>query len=179
MEDPSSTSNDLLETATFGAGCFWCVEAIFLRIDGIQSAQSGYMGGRSPNPTYEEVCTGSTGHAEVVQIKFNPKAVSYTQILEVFWALHDPTTLNRQGADVGTQYRSAIYYHSEEQNAVAMKSKSDADTSGRFASAIVTEISPASEFYPAEDYHQDFYKQNPAHGYCRAVILPKLKKLGI
>jgi peptide-methionine (S)-S-oxide reductase len=168
-----------LETATFGAGCFWCIEAVLLRIRGIESVTSGYMGGNVPNPSYEAVCTGRTGHAEVVQVKFHPDQLSYTQLLDVFWQLHDPTTLNRQGPDVGTQYRSAIFYHNAEQQRIALASKEQWDKSGKLAGPIVTEITAASTFYPAEDYHQDFFNKNPRNFYCRINILPKFKKLGL
>lgn len=167
------------ETITFGAGCFWCVEAVFLRIKGVESAVSGYMGGKNPNPTYEQVCTGRTGHAEVVQVKFDPNTLPLEKLLDVFWQLHDPTTLNRQGFDVGTQYRSAIFYHAPEQKAAAEQSKKKWNESGKFKDPIVTEITPASEFYKAEDYHQDYFNKNPGNPYCRANILPKFKKLGL
>ncbi|MBB5353096.1 peptide-methionine (S)-S-oxide reductase [Haloferula luteola] len=164
------------EVITLGAGCFWCVEAVFAQIEGVQSATSGYMGGTTESPTYQQVCTGETGHAEVVQIVFDPAKTSAARILDWFWELHDPTTLNRQGADVGTQYRSAIFYHSEEQKKVAEASKEAAQK--EFTDPIVTEITPASTFYPAENYHQDFYFQNKTKNpYCRAVIEPKLRKL--
>lgn len=167
------------EIATFGAGCFWCVEAVFERLDGVSDAKSGYMGGPGANPTYEAVCTGATGHAEVVQVTFDPAVMSYEQLLGWFWKLHDPTTLNRQGADRGTQYRSAIFYHSEAQRETAAKSKVAADASGEFPAPIVTEISPATTFWPAEDYHQDFFRLNPTQPYCCALIPPKLAKLGL
>ncbi len=167
------------ETITFGAGCFWCVEAVFQRIEGVQAAVSGYMGGEVDNPTYKQVCTGQTGHAEVVQVTFDPATISAAELIERFWTLHDPTTLNRQGADVGTQYRSAIFYHTEQQRAAALDSKSRADASGKFRDPIVTEIAPASTFYEAEDYHQEFYELNKSYPYCRMVILPKLQKLGL
>lgn len=167
------------EIATFGAGCFWCVEAVFERLDGVSDAKSGYMGGKTANPTYEAVCTGSTGHAEVVQVTFDPEVLPFEQLLDWFWKLHDPTTLNRQGGDVGTQYRSAIFYHSEAQREAAEKSKAAADASGAFSSPIVTEITAAAEFWPAEGYHQDFFRNNPTQPYCCAVIPPKLAKLGL
>lgn len=163
------------EIATLGAGCFWCVEAVYDQIDGVYSSTSGYMGGTVNNPTYEQICTGTTGHAEVVQVVFDPKKLSYTKLLEWFWALHDPTTLNRQGADVGTQYRSAIFYHSDDQKKAAEASKMAAASD--FNNPIVTEITKLETFYPAENYHQDFYFQNKTNGYCRAVISPKLEKL--
>lgn len=164
------------EVATLGAGCFWCVEAVFKQIDGVYSATSGYMGGTVKNPTYEQICTKDTGHAEVVQVVFNPKKISYEKVLAWFWELHDPTTLNRQGNDVGPQYRSAIFYHSDEQKKMAEASKVAAQAN--FKSPIVTEITKAVEFYPAENYHQDYYFQNKTkNGYCRFVIEPKLQKL--
>jgi peptide-methionine (S)-S-oxide reductase len=163
------------EVATLGAGCFWCTEAVYDQIDGVYSSTSGYMGGTVNNPTYQQICTGTTGHAEVVQVVFDPKKLTYGKLLEWFWALHDPTTLNRQGADVGTQYRSAIFYHSEEQKKTAEASKKAAASD--FKDPIVTEITKAETFFPAENYHQDFYFQNKTNGYCRAVISPKLEKL--
>lgn len=166
-----------LETATLGAGCFWCVEAIFQQLKGVHRVVSGYAGGRVENPTYEQVCTGTTGHAEVVQITFDPEEISFEELLYVFWRTHDPTTLNRQGADVGTQYRSVIFYHDEGQKAVAERSKNEAEASGLWPNPIVTEIVPFRNFYPAEEYHQDYYLQNPNQPYCRAVIDPKLQKL--
>ncbi len=166
-----------LETATFGTGCFWCSEAVMQRVPGVKKVVSGYMGGSVPNPTYEQVCTGRTGHAEVIQVQFDPKEVSYGYLLEVFWKMHDPTTLNRQGNDVGTQYRSVIFYGTPEQKKEAEASKKKADASGMFGGPIVTEITAASTFYPAEAYHQNYYNQNKAAGYCRYVILPKLEKL--
>jgi peptide-methionine (S)-S-oxide reductase len=164
------------EVITLGAGCFWCVETVFQQIDGVHSSTSGYMGGSVANPTYEAVCQGTTGHAEVVKVVFDPKKIELQGILAWFWKAHDPTTLNRQGADVGTQYRSAIFYNTEEQKKVAEASKKAAQPD--FSSPIVTEITKASTFYPAENYHQDFYFQNKnKNGYCRMVIEPKLKKL--
>ncbi|MCZ6598454.1 MAG: peptide-methionine (S)-S-oxide reductase MsrA [Planctomycetota bacterium] len=165
------------EVATFGAGCFWCVEAVLQQLDGVLDVKSGYMGGRVENPTYRDVCTGATGHAEVVQVTFDPGVIAYDELLDWFWRLHDPTTLDRQGNDVGTQYRSAIFFHSDEQERVAEASKQKADASGAFADPIVTEIVPTATFYPAEDYHQDYYRQNEAQPYCRMVITPKLEKL--
>ncbi len=163
------------EVATLGAGCFWCVEAVYDQLDGVHSAVSGYMGGTVANPTYEAICTGTTGHAEVVQVVFDPEKISYEKILSWFWQLHDPTTLNRQGADVGTQYRSAIFYHSEDQKKIAEASKKAHQPD--FEDPIVTEITEASTFYPAEKYHQEYYFQNKSAGYCRMVIQPKLMKL--
>ena len=165
------------QLATFGAGCFWCVEAVLEQLDGVLEVGSGYMGGSLENPTYKAVCSETTGHAEVVQARFDPQKISYETLLEYFWKLHDPTTLNRQGNDVGTRYRSVIFYHSEEQRALAEKSKAAAVSS--FSSPIVTEITAASAFYVAEGYHQDYYRLNKSQGYCRFVIAPKLGKLGL
>jgi len=165
-----------LETATLGAGCFWCIEAIFQDLKGVQSVTSGYAGGHVKNPSYKEVCTGSTGHAEVARIVFDPAVISFEDLLYVFWRTHDPTTLNRQGADVGSQYRSAIFYNSDEQKKIAEKSKAETDKSGIFDSPIVTEIVPLTNFYEAEDYHQDYYNINPNQPYCRFVIDPKVAK---
>ena len=164
-----------VELATLGAGCFWCVEAVFEALNGVESVDSGYMGGETLHPTYESICTGLTGHAEVVQIHFKPEVIAYEALLKRFWLAHDPTTLNRQGADVGTQYRSAIFTHSEEQTELADASMAEA--SNLFAEPIVTQIAPADTFYPAENYHQDFYRNNECHPYCQMVIRPKLKKL--
>lgn len=165
-----------LEKATFGGGCFWCVEALFQNLRGVQQVASGYSGGHTENPTYEEVCSGTTGHAEVIQITFDPREISYEQLLEVFWNTHDPTTLNRQGADVGTQYRSVIFYHNQEQRRTAEASGNKLSESGVFNDPIVTEISPYKEFYRAETYHQNYYRNNPGQMYCAATITPKLKK---
>jgi peptide-methionine (S)-S-oxide reductase len=167
---------DNLQIATFGSGCFWCTEAIFERLNGVVKVESGYSGGKVENPTYEEVCTGTTGHAEVTQITYNPAIVSYDELLEVFWKTHDPTTLNRQGNDVGTQYRSVIFYHNEEQKKLAEKYKTELDKSGAWDNPIVTEISPFTNFYSAEKYHQDYYENNPNQGYCAFVIAPKVEK---
>jgi peptide-methionine (S)-S-oxide reductase len=164
-----------LEKATFGAGCFWCVEAVFERLDGVDTVVAGYAGGTKPNPTYEEVSSGTTGHAEVAQITFDPSKISYEKLLEVFWEAHDPTTLNRQGADAGTQYRSVIFYANEQQRLAAEKSKREAQKN--FEDPIVTEIKPLEHFYPAENYHQDYFRNNPNAPYCVLVIKPKLKKL--
>ncbi|PKL89783.1 MAG: peptide-methionine (S)-S-oxide reductase [Ignavibacteriae bacterium HGW-Ignavibacteriae-2] len=161
---------------TFGAGCFWCTEAVFQRLNGVVEVESGYSGGTVVNPSYNQVCTGSTGHAEVTQITFDPKIISFTELLEVFWKTHDPTTLNKQGADVGTQYRSVIFYHDEEQKKLALEYKKKLTESGAFNSPIVTEISKYANFYKAEDYHQNYYNQNPNQGYCQYVIVPKLEK---
>jgi peptide-methionine (S)-S-oxide reductase len=162
--------------ATFGAGCFWCVEAVFQQLRGVERVVSGYAGGKVEKPTYRQVCTGTTGYAEAVQITFDPEAISYEDLLEVFWRTHDPTTLNRQGADVGTQYRSAIFYHDDSQRAAAEKSKRAAEAAGLWADPIVTEIVPFTNFYEAEDYHQNYYRTNPDQTYCRLVIDPKIRK---
>jgi peptide-methionine (S)-S-oxide reductase len=162
------------EIATLGAGCFWCVEAIFQDLKGVSKVVSGYSGGHVKNPAYREVCNGTTGHAEVIQVTFNPAVISFAEILEVFWNTHDPTTLNRQGADVGTQYRSAIFYHSEEQKLIAEQSKADA--AKYFTSPIVTEITAFDVFYSAEDYHQNYFNQNGQQSYCSIVISPKVDK---
>ncbi len=169
--------SEKFETITLGAGCFWCIEAVFQSLKGVQSVVSGYTGGQVENPTYEQICTGTTGHAEVAQITFDPAVISFEEILYVFWRTHDPTTLNRQGADVGTQYRSAIFYDSEEQKKVAEKSKAKTDASDLWPAPIVTEISQLDKFYNAEEYHQDYYKLNPNQPYCRLVIDPKIRKL--
>jgi peptide-methionine (S)-S-oxide reductase len=164
------------ETATLGAGCFWCIDAAYRQLDGVYSVTSGYMGGSIKNPTYEDICNGNSGHAEVVHVVFDPKKIAYEKVLAWFWDLHDPTTLNRQGNDVGTQYRSAIYYDSDAQKKTAEASKAAA--AANFKDPIVTEITKASEFYPAENYHQNYYNQNKSkNSYCRFVIEPKLKKL--
>jgi peptide-methionine (S)-S-oxide reductase len=162
--------------ATFGNGCFWCTEAIFQQLNGVTKVVSGYAGGKVKNPSYKEVCTGLTGHAEVIQITYDPTKISYPELLEVFWQTHDPTTLNRQGADVGTQYRSVVFYHTEEQKQLAESYKKKLDESGAFDNPIVTEISPLIEYYPAEDYHQNYYKLNGSAPYCSYVIQPKLEK---
>ncbi len=166
-----------LAKATFGAGCFWCTEAVFQQLKGVKSVVSGYIGGSVKNPTYRQVCTGETGHAEAVQITYDPAVISYEDLLEVFWQTHDPTTLNRQGHDEGTQYRSAIFYHSEEQKQLAEQFKKKLDASGAFPGAIVTEIVPASEFYRAEDYHQNYFEDNARQPYCQAIIRPKVDKV--
>ena len=165
-----------LQTATFGAGCFWCTEAVFLDVRGVKEVASGYMGGKTKNPSYEDVCTGMTGHAEVIQLKYDPSMVSFEDLLEIFWNTHDPTTLNRQGADVGTQYRSAVFYHNDEQKKVAEEYKKQLNASGTFKKPIVTEIAAASAFYKAENYHQNYFALNPNAGYCQYVIRPKVEK---
>lgn len=164
------------DSATFGAGCFWCVEAIYQSIKGVVFVESGYSGGHVKNPGYKEVCSGLTGHAEVAKIWFDPAVVSYETLLEVFWHVHDPTTMNRQGNDVGTQYRSVIFYHTEEQREQAMASKDATDLSGLWSNPIVTAIEPLTSYYPAEDYHQNYYNNNPEQGYCSAVVGPKVQK---
>lgn len=170
---PASSS---VQRITFGGGCFWCLEAVFQRLVGVKHVASGYAGGSVPNPTYKQVCTGETGHAEVVQLEFDPQQISYAKLLDVFWAAHDPTTLNRQGADVGTQYRSVIYYENDEQKAAAEKSLAAAQP--EFKDKIVTEIAPLKTFYKAEDYHQNYYNENAQQNpYCQVVIRPKLQKL--
>lgn len=169
-------TNQQREVATLAGGCFWCLEAVFDDLRGVESVESGYMGGNVVNPTYRQVCAGTTGHAEVVQVTFDPQVVSFRELLEVFFTIHDPTTLNRQGADVGTQYRSAIFYHSPEQKEVAEKTISELNAEGIWDAPIVTEVSPAEEFYVAEDYHQEYYAQNASQPYCRAVVAPKVAK---
>lgn len=172
----TSTPTSRLEKATLGGGCFWCLEAVYEILDGVTSVTSGYAGGPTPNPTYRQVCEGTTGHAEVIQIEFDPTRVTFAQLLDHFWKVHDPTTLNRQGADIGTQYRSVILAHNDTQLKMAQESKAKA--AAKFQDPIVTEIAPLSTFYPAEAYHQDYYRKNPNAAYCQVVIKPKLKKLG-
>ena len=170
----NTTSNTA--KATFGTGCFWCTEAMFNTLDGVISAVSGYEGGQTVDPTYKDVCTGTTGHAECVEVTYDPTRISYQDLLQAFFRSHDPTTLNRQGADVGTQYRSVIFYHSDEQKQLAETAKAELDKAGAYADPIVTEISPAETFYRAEDYHQDYFLKNPNQGYCAFVVAPKLDK---
>jgi peptide-methionine (S)-S-oxide reductase len=165
-----------MEITTLGSGCFWCTEAVFQQLKGVEKVTSGYSGGHTENPSYNQVVTGRTGHAEVCQIQFDPEQISYEDLLEVFFDTHDPTTLNRQGNDVGTQYRSVIFYHSEEQKEIAERVKKELDDSDTWKNPIVTEIVPLEKFYRAEDYHQNYYRTNPNQGYCRVVIAPKLKK---
>src|SRR5580765_1742780 len=165
-----------LKKATFGAGCFWCTEAVFLNVNGVSKVVSGYSGGKVKNPSYREVCTGMTGHAEVTQITYDPKVVSFEDLLEVFWNTHDPTTLNRQGADEGTQYRSVVFYNDEGQKKIAEHYKKQLEASHVYQNPIVTEISPLINFYPAEDYHQNYFELNPNQGYCQYVIRPKVEK---
>jgi methionine-S-sulfoxide reductase len=174
---PSKTvSSGKLETATFGEGCFWCSEAVYQRLRGVKSVVSGYSGGTVDKPTYEQVCTGRTGHAEVIQVTFDPAEISYDELLKVFWQTHDPTTLNQQGHDVGTQYRSAVFYHNEDQHRTAEAYKQQLDKSGAFKKPIVTEIAPIKNFFPAEKYHQDYFNLNPNQQYCQFVIRPKVEK---
>ena len=164
------------EVATLAGGCFWCLEAVYDELNGVEDVVSGYAGGAKPNPSYEQVCTGKTGHAEVVQITFDNEIVSFRQLLDVFFTIHDPTTLNRQGADVGTQYRSAIFYHSPEQKATAEAVIKQLEADHLWSDPIVTEVVPLDTFYPAEDYHQEYFRQHPDQGYCRVVIAPKVAK---
>jgi peptide-methionine (S)-S-oxide reductase len=180
-EHPQKKSPDMNEktqydTATFGEGCFWCSEAIFSELKGVKKVVSGYSGGSVKNPSYREVCSGTTGHAECVQVIYDPKVISYPELLKVFWQTHDPTTLNRQGHDVGTQYRSVIFYHSEKQKELAEAYKQKLDRAGIWPHPIVTEITKFKAFYPAEDYHQEYYENNSSQPYCRLVITPKLEK---
>lgn len=165
-----------LSTATFGSGCFWCTEAVFNRIKGVKEVISGYSGGTVPEPTYEAVCTGLTEHAEVCQIIYNPTEISFDELLKVFWRTHDPTTLNRQGNDVGTQYRSVIFYHDDEQKQKSERYKEELNKSGAWKDKIITEISPFKKFYKAEEYHQDYFEKNPNQGYCAFIIAPKVDK---
>ncbi|MBA4166965.1 MAG: peptide-methionine (S)-S-oxide reductase MsrA [Chitinophagaceae bacterium] len=164
------------ETATFGTGCFWCTEAVFQQLKGVQTVKSGYSGGHVDNPTYKQVCEGTTGHAEVIQIEYDPAMITYDALLEAFWQSHDPTTLNRQGNDVGTQYRSVVFYHNDQQKQKAEAYKAELDKSKIFDKPVVTEISPYAKLYTAENYHQDYYNQNGAQPYCYYVIRPKLEK---
>lgn len=173
------TTTGKIEFATFGGGCFWCVEAVFEQTPGVKDVVSGYEGGHVDNPTYRQVCEGDTGHAEVTRVAFDPDIVTFDRLLEIFWDAHDPTQLNRQGADVGTQYRSVIFYQNDEQRKKAEAAKAAIDASGRFKNPVVTEIAPAKTFYPAEGYHQDYYRNNADAPYSYHVIRPKLKKLGL
>ena len=177
MEPKNQNALPAVETATFANGCFWCTEAIFEELDGVISATSGYTGGKTTNPTYKEIGTGQTGHAECLQIIYDPAKITFDELLEVFWETHDPTTLNRQGADVGTQYRSAVFYHNEEQKEKAEKYKTELNKSGAFDKPIVTEVTAYTKFYPAEDYHQQYFENNEnSNPYCKIVIRPKLDK---
>lgn len=175
-QQSDTMEKDKLEKATFGAGCFWCVEAIFEEVKGVKTVEAGYAGGKTKDPTYREVSSGTTGHAEVAHITFNPDIVSYEQLLEVFWHTHNPTTKNRQGADVGPQYRSVIFYHNDKQKKIAEKSLKKTDESDLWEDPIVTDIEPIKNFSKAENYHQNYYENNPNAGYCQVVIAPKLKK---
>ena len=170
------TKTDHKEVATLGGGCFWCLEAVFQQLKGVEKVESGYAGGQLANPNYRQVCSGTTGHAEVVQVIFDPGTIAYKDILEVFFSTHDPTTLNRQGADIGTQYRSAIFYHTPDQKKIAEEVVEKIGSSGLWDGRIVTEITPFKAFYPAEDYHQEYYKTNPEQPYCQVVIAPKVAK---
>ena len=172
----SQENGKVLEVATLGGGCFWCLEAVYDQVTGVEEVTSGYAGGGVPNPSYELVCTGTTGHAEVVQVAFDPSVISYAEILEIFFSVHDPTTLNRQGADVGTQYRSVIFYSGDEQRAVASDVIKTLTVSGTHSDPIVTQVVPLEAFYPAEDYHQQYYENNSRQPYCRVVISPKVAK---
>lgn len=171
-----SMSQDGTEVTTLGGGCFWCLEAVFVELQGVEKVESGYSGGTVPDPSYEQVCTGNTGHAEVAQITFDPDVISFREILQVFFATHDPTTLNRQGADVGTQYRSVIFYHDEDQKKIAQEMIEELNSANIWPNPIVTEVEPLENYYKAEDYHQDYYKYNSQQPYCQAVITPKLAK---
>jgi peptide-methionine (S)-S-oxide reductase len=164
------------EVATLGGGCFWCTEAVFTELKGVEKVESGYAGGSRPNPSYEEVCSGTTGHAEAVQITYDPNVISYKELLQIFLTVHDPTTLNRQGADVGTQYRSVIFYHDQGQKETAERVIKETHDTGMWGKPIVTELSPFTAFFKAEDYHQEYYKKNPYQGYCTVVIAPKVAK---
>jgi len=177
-EDVKSSDKDLPQSAlaTFGGGCFWCTEAVFEVTEGVSSAVSGYSGGRIPNPTYEAVCTGQTGHAEVIQVEYDPSVISYEKLLEIFFRTHDPTTLNSQGPDHGTQYRSVIFYHDKEQRKVAEEAVTALNKSRAFGKPVVTQVAPLEAFFPAETYHQDYFAKNPNQGYCRAVVGPKVEK---
>lgn len=165
-----------METVTLGGGCFWCLEAVYDRMEGVQSVVSGYMGGKTPNPSYKDVCGGRTGHAEVVRVTFDSAVTSFRDILEVFFTIHDPTTLNRQGNDAGTQYRSAIFFHSPEQETIARQLIGELTAEKVWSDPIVTEVTPASTFYPAEDYHQEYFERNPSQPYCQYVVAPKVLK---
>ncbi|HYO06048.1 MAG TPA: peptide-methionine (S)-S-oxide reductase MsrA [Phototrophicaceae bacterium] len=170
-------NDDMTETATFANGCFWCTEAVFKRLKGLKSVLPGYAGGTVKDPSYEQVCAGNTGHAESIQIKFDPKVIPFEKLLDIFWHTHDPTTLNRQGNDIGTQYRSAIFFHNEKQKEIAEKSKKDLEDKGVYKNSIVTEITPIKDFYVAEDYHKDYYDNHQDAPYCNYVIDPKIHKL--
>ncbi len=174
LSNEGNSMSKKLEKATLGGGCFWCLEAVYENVKGVEDVVSGYAGGHTDHPSYQDVCSGTTGHAEVVQITYDPDIVSYEDLLKIFWTVHDPTTPNRQGADVGTQYRSVIFYHNNDQKSIAEKSR--AEVQRHFNAPIVTEIAPLTKFWPAEDYHQDYFRKNPYHGYCQAVVAPKVDK---
>ena len=174
--DMTHANGQTKEVATLAGGCFWCLEAVFDELSGVENVMSGYAGGATANPTYRQVCSGTTGHAEVVQVTFDPQVVSFRELLEVFFTIHDPTTLNRQGADVGTQYRSAVFYHSPEQQAAAEQVIAELNEAGIWDKPIVTEIAPLRTFYPAEDYHQEYFQNNPGQPYCQVVVAPKVAK---
>lgn len=169
-------SHEKHQVATLAGGCFWCIEAVFNDLQGVQSAISGYAGGRVSNPSYQQVCSGTTGHAEAVQVTFDPQAISYRELLEIFFTVHDPTTLNRQGPDVGPQYRSAVFYHDEEQRATAEQVMGEVEAAGIWDAPLVTELAPLDRFYPAEDYHQEYFANNPYQPYCQVVVAPKVVK---
>lgn len=177
VEEKAGATNDELEEATFGSGCFWCSEAVFQQLKGVKTVVSGYSGGRTKNPTYEQVSTGATGHAEVIQVTFDPKVITFDELLEVFWKTHDPTTLNRQGPDEGTQYRSVIFYHNENQKELAEGYKKKLDAAKAFKKPIVTQIAEFKEFYPGEEYHQNFFRNHPDHPYCAVQIQHKVDKV--
>jgi len=176
MSTENGTGNDTLQTATFGGGCFWCLEPVFADVRGVESVEPGYAGGNVPNPSYEQVCSGRTGHAEVVQVRYDPSQVAYKDLLSVFFAIHDPTTLNRQGADVGTQYRSVILYQGDQQKQEAEQAIRDLDASGTLGNRVVTQVVPMDVFYPAEAYHYNYFENNPYQPYCNIVIAPKIAK---
>jgi peptide-methionine (S)-S-oxide reductase len=171
-----TTAENDREVATLAGGCFWCLEAVYDELRGVESVVSGYAGGSAPNPTYKEVCSGATGHAEVVQVAFDPREVSFRELLEVFFTIHDPTTLNRQGGDIGTQYRSAVFYHTPEQERTAREVIAELGAAGLWDAPVVTEVTPLDVFYPAEDYHQEYFARNAEQPYCRAVVAPKVSK---
>jgi len=176
MAEQTTTLTGKTDTATFGTGCFWCTEAIFQQVEGVVRVTSGYSGGYAPNPSYKEVCTGTTGHAECLNIIYDPAKITFDELLEMFWQVHDPTTLNRQGNDVGTQYRSVVFYHNEEQKGKTEKYKAELNKSGAWDNPVVTSLEPFRVFYPAEDYHQNYYNNNGGQGYCQFVIRPKVEK---
>lgn len=178
-ETTAREEKPMTEIATLAGGCFWCIEAVYNQIPGVLRAESGYIGGHVENPTYDDICTGRTGHAEAVEVEFDPSKITFAEILDLFWQAHDPTQLNRQGNDIGTQYRSAIFYHSEAQKKAAEESMAKLRDSGKFKDPIVTELTAATTFYKAEGYHQDYYRNNRAQPYCMFVIRPKLKKMGL